>query len=116
MTHYLEAITDPQNRNAQLKYLCRDLGRVGSVNALWPTREDYGLGFLALNLGQGQIEREYLGIYTQFSDFSGDQLCVLGAKIEDQNLIHASILTIAKTNEKGEILYWDQAFIIFIIS
>jgi len=39
------------------------------------------------------MKRQNFGIDPQFSYFSGYELRVLGTKIQDENFIHASILT-----------------------
>jgi hypothetical protein len=116
MSHDLEAVTDAENGNAQMKDLFRNLGGVGSVYTLRSTRKDYGAGIFFYYPGFGQIEGEDLRVHAQFSDLPGDQLGVLGAKIEDKNLIHGQILTIATRIEKGEISFLGETSITFIIS
>jgi hypothetical protein len=103
VSHDLQAVTDTEYRNPQLKNLFGDGGRFRSVNTLGPPGQDDGPGILFSDPGDRQVEGEYLRIHAQFSDLSRDQLGVLRAKIENKNLIHALILTIAVTIEKGEI-------------
>ena len=57
-----------------------------------------------------------LGLDTQFPDFSSDQLGVLGAQIEHQDLVHVPILAVAITKEKGEICFrFPLRVILFIM-
>jgi hypothetical protein len=93
MGHELQTIANAENRNPHLENLGGRKRSFFLVDALRSPREDDGSGRFLLDSSRSGIERKNLGEDPELPCFSGDELRVLGAKIEDNDLYHFSILS-----------------------
>ncbi len=85
VNHELHAVTDPQNRHAEIKYCGVDAGAVFFINARRPSGQDDSLwleGSQGVHVDAGRFD---LTIDAVFPHPAGDQLIVLGAEINDDD-------------------------------
>src|SRR5690349_24477625 len=86
VSNQLGSVANTENGNAGL---CKgsqvDIGRAFVPNRTWASRKDesFNIGCNRWNL----VKWVDFAINIEFSNPTGDQLCVLGTKIQDQNLL-----------------------------
>ena len=89
--HGLHAITDPQYRHTQLEYHGRGHRCLTGSYRFGATGKNDGFGSKLADLRLLQVPAVQLTIDAGFAHATGNQLGVLGAKIEDQDAISMDI-------------------------
>jgi len=89
----LEPITDPEDRNSHPEDLCRSEWSLVLIDTLGPTRKDESCRAFLLESADGDIEGKNFGKNSELPDLPSDELRVLRAEIENNDLIHVSILS-----------------------
>lgn len=102
LRHKLAAVADAQNRQSQGKDLRVDLGGIRRIDAVRPAGEDNPLGRKRPDLCQRHCVRLDLTIYVTFTHTAGNQLVILAAEVQDQNLIHRK--SIVLTEDKAVLI------------
>ena len=83
----LHAVTDAEHRDAELEQLAVELRRVGRVHRRGTAGEDQALRLAPRDLGRADVVREQLGEDPELAHAAGDQLRVLAAVVEDDDLV-----------------------------
>ena len=86
--HQLAAVADAQHRHAPAEDLGVDGGRILQINAVGAAGEDNAHGGEGPDFRHGHGVRFDLTVYPTFPDSAGDELIILAAKIQNQNLLH----------------------------
>jgi len=95
--HGLHAVTDPENWNAKREDLVGCFGRICSMHTFGAARENNATrAELRYHLAR-DIPRKKFRVDTGFTNSAGDQLAVLGTKIQDQDTLTVGIRTCACT-------------------
>ena len=89
LRHQLAAVADAEDRHAQSKQAGIDLRRVRQIHAVRPAGENDADGIKAPDLLKRHIVGMQLAIDLLLTHAAGDQLVVLPAEVEDQNLLHS---------------------------
>src|SRR5690606_22243308 len=93
LRHGLHAVADAEHRHPQLEHQARcPGGAVAGGHRLGATGEDDAPGLEFADRLQRHIERVDLAVDTDLADAPGDQLGVLGAEVEDQDLVGVDIV------------------------
>jgi len=79
----------------------RGKGRVFFIDALRTAGKDERLRTLFFEPRNGRVEGPDLRVNTELADLSGDELRVLRPEIEDEDFVHAVILSDAPLADKG---------------
>ena len=82
--HRLEAVADPENRDAGLEQRRIDLRSVIGIDRRRPARQDDGRWPPGQDLLHGGLGTDDLGIDVGVTDPSGDELRVLGAEVDHE--------------------------------
>ena len=83
----LHAVADAQDRQAGVEHLLRRLGRAGERGRFRAARQDDALGAELRDLGRIVVPGPDLAIHADLADAARDQLRVLRAEVEDQDLV-----------------------------
>ena len=81
----LRAVTDPQNRNAEVVDTGVDRGRTFDMNGGGATGEDDAGRILGRDLRCRDVMPDNLGEYVRFAHAAGDQLRVLRTEVDDED-------------------------------
>ena len=81
----LRAVADAEDRDPELVDADVELRRALDVHARRATRQDDRVGRPLGDLGGRDPVRHDLGVHVQLADSPGDQLCVLGAEVDDEH-------------------------------
>jgi len=68
-------------------------GGLVRIHTLRPSRKNEGGRMFLLEPSEGDVKRKDFRENPEFSYFPGDELCVLRAKIENNDFIHVPILS-----------------------
>ena len=85
LRHELRAVTEPEDRDAQLVHAGVDGRRRRLVDGLGPAAEDDALGRPGLDLRHRDGRRDDLRVDVRLADPAGDQAGVLGAEVDDED-------------------------------
>ena len=85
--HRLHAVADAEQRQPAVEHLLRRDGRTVFGGRLRPPRQDDALGRELRDLRRVVVPRPDLAINADFPDAARDQLRVLRAEIEDEDLV-----------------------------
>lgn len=85
LCHELMAIAKTEDRNTQGENTIVDRRRIFSINTVRSTGEDQGFWILGLDLIDGIAIRNDFAVNATFTDTARNQLCILGAKVNDQD-------------------------------
>ena len=83
----LHAIADAEDRQAAVEHLLRRGGRTGQRGRLGAARQDDALGAERGDLGRVVVPGPDLAVHADLADAARDQLRVLRAEVEDQDLV-----------------------------
>ena len=83
----LHAVADAKDWHAEVEGFLRRLGRVVNGGRLRPAGKDDALGRIGRDLRRIMIPGPDLAVDADLSDTSGNQLRVLRAEVEDQDLV-----------------------------
>ena len=83
----LHAVADAEDRQAGVEHFLRRLGRIFDRGRFRATRQDDALGSVPGDLGGIVVPRPDFAVNPDFADAACDQLRVLGAEVEDQDLV-----------------------------
>jgi hypothetical protein len=110
MGHELQAVADAKDGNSQTKNAGIRKRRIWLINAPRTAGENERRRVLFFYSRKRSIEGEDFRINAQLSCFSGDELSVLGAEIEDEDFIHLPILAnrIAAVNKRPHLFSRDE--------
>ena len=87
----LRAVTDPENRHAEIQNPGIIMRRRRIIDAVWSAGKNNALIARLPDLPEADLcVRPDFGIYLQFTHPSRDQLIVLSAEIQHQNPVHRS--------------------------
>src|SRR5437588_625185 len=75
----------PQDRDLLAEQGRIDGRRAGGINTVWAARKDDTVRLPRQDLLDGRRVREELAVHAALADPAGDQLTVLGAKIENED-------------------------------
>ena len=89
--HGLHAVADPQHRYPQFEHHGWRDGCFGGSHGFRATGKNYRLGSKLADFGLVQVPAIEFTINPCFAHAAGDQLGILGAKIEDQDAISVDI-------------------------
>jgi hypothetical protein len=89
--HQLHAVADPQNRHSQFEEILDHCRRPGLVDRLGATREYYPGRTEGADRRQVHVKGVQLAIDMCLAHSTGNQLGVLGTKIEDQDLLAVDV-------------------------
>jgi hypothetical protein len=92
LCHPLHAITNAQHRHAEFKQRRISLV-VTFVYRIRAAAEDNALGAKGLDVFQRHVERVQFAVNVRFAYAAGDQLGDLRTEVEDENFVHAVILS-----------------------
>ena len=81
----LTAVTDSENRNAEVVDRRIELRRSVDVHALRPARQDDRRGPAPFHLGGGDAVRNDLRVHPRLPHPAGDELRVLGTEVDDED-------------------------------
>ena len=81
----LGAVADPEDRDAGAVDGLVDAGGALHVHRLGPAAEDDPLGLASQHLGDRHVAGHDLGVDVRLADPPGDELCVLGAEVDDED-------------------------------
>src|SRR4051812_32184407 len=85
MRHELQAVTDPEHRDAKFEHARVGRGRVLVIDGRWPAGENDADGQLLANLLDAAVAGEYYGIDALLAYPAGDQLRILRPEIENDD-------------------------------
>ena len=88
----LTAVTDAEDRHAQLEDAGVGSGRIVEIHAVRSAGEDDADRIETADLVQGHVVRMQLAVYMLLAHTPGDQLVILTAEIKDQDFLHALLL------------------------
>ncbi len=89
--HGLHAVADTKHRQAHLEHALRGAGGIQLGDGFRATGQDDAVGVVFANLFFGDIEGADFREYADFANPAGDQLCVLGAEVENQDLMGVNV-------------------------
>ena len=108
VTHQLHPVTNPQNRNSQVQDRGITMRSFPFVNAGWTSGQNDPLGTKGPHLLHGHRVGMNLTVDFTLPDPSRNQLGVLGAEIEDENLVKLPALpTAGSAGLPGNDLFFD---------
>ncbi len=85
LRHEVQAVTDAQDRHAQMQYLFIRGRGVGVVDGRWASRQDDAGGRVLLDFFQRSGTGKDDGEDVLFTDAARDELCILRAEVEDDD-------------------------------
>lgn len=88
LAHELHAVADAEDRHAEVEDRAVDAGRARLEDAVRPAREDDALRRVGLRPFRRDVERDDFGIDVLFADAPRDELRVLRAVVENDDLVH----------------------------
>src|SRR5690606_25374659 len=94
----LQPVADAQQRQAAVEYFLRRSGCVRQGGALRATGQDDALGAECGDLGRIVVPGPDFAVHAELADAARDQLRVLGAEIEDEDLVVVDIGHVASTD------------------
>src|SRR5204863_2299413 len=83
----LNAVTDAENRNAELEDAFVRQGRFRGIDAGWSAGKDQPARFEGGDFLHGRVVAENAGINVALADATRDDLRILGTEIENDNLL-----------------------------
>ena len=89
--HCLHAVADTEHRNTELEYELRCARRFIEIYRFGTAGKNNAAGIERTNILVGHIPGVNFGVDADFADSPGDQLCVLAAEVEDQQLVGMDI-------------------------
>ena len=88
----LHAVADAEHGDAEIVDFAVHLRRLGRVNARWTAREDDSRGLQLGDGGRFGVVRNDLRVDLTFPNAAGDDLCVLGTEIQNEDFISGGLL------------------------
>jgi hypothetical protein len=85
MRQELHTVADAQYRNTEIEIGLINERRAAVVDARRPAGKDQALGPECFHLIEPSVIRKYLAIDLRFANAPCNELCILGAEIEDQD-------------------------------
>ena len=104
MGHELEAVADPEDRQAEGEKLRGGRRRAFFIDALRAARKNDPLGAGGADLFDGGRGRPDFRINAQLADLAGDELGILRPEIDHQDFIHGAIVSPAAGGLKSPTL------------
>ena len=97
----MHAVANTEHRNAQLEYR-QGRAHIGRVeNRLGPARKNNAFGSEGPQCLHVDVEGADFGIHTGFAHPAGDELCVLGAEIQDQDAVRMDVRMLRVCTKKA---------------